>query len=123
MLIEDLYTYRVTSQGDREIIAVIQVNSGSRVYRGHFPGLAITPGVCQVLMIKEILQDILGMELQLSEARYIKFSTIHEPGRDPEIEAHISYDQREDRTFGVMGVLQKEENRFLKFKGEFKPIT
>lgn len=123
MLITDLYTYRTTSHEDGKVNAILRINPGSNVYTGHFPGYPVTPGVCQVQMIGEILQDTLGTGLQLTGAKYIKFTAIHEPARHPEIEAHIAYEQREDQTIVVEGILQKEGIKFLKFKGEYTTVT
>ena len=77
MLIKDLYSYIVTSHSENQIEAEITVNEKSSIYSGHFPERAITPGVCQVHMIKQILIEELNSELQLTRAKNIKFITIH----------------------------------------------
>lgn len=119
MLISDLFTYSVTGHEDFVIEARIQVNADSTVYRGHFPNFAVTPGVCQVLMIKEILQGEMDTPLRLSEAKYIKFTAMHEPGKAREINARISYTV-EGSEIAVEGVLFKGETRYLKIRGEFR---
>ncbi len=119
MLISDLYTYRVTGHKDHVIEARIQVNGDSVVYGGHFPNFAVTPGVCQILMIKEILQGEMDTPLWLSEAKYIKFTALHEPGKAREINARISYTAI-GPDFTVEGVLFMGETRYLKIRGEFR---
>lgn len=119
MLISDLYTCRVTGHKDHVIEAGIQVNGDSTVYMGHFPNFAVTPGVCQVLMIKEILQGEMDTPLRLSEAKYIKFTAVHEPGKARQINARISYTVK-GSAFAVEAELFRGETRYLKIKGEFR---
>lgn len=118
MIINDLCSYNVMEHVDQTIEATISINENSTVYKGHFPQHAITPGVCQVLMIKEIMEEALGAPLILSGAKYIKFTAIHEPGKAKEIRAKIKYNSDGER-FGVEGLLFKGETGYLKFKGEF----
>ncbi|MEN8157080.1 MAG: hypothetical protein ABFS10_09020 [Bacteroidota bacterium] len=125
MLISDLYKYLITSRQlpatsgqEGTIEATVTVNRESAVYRGHFPGFAITPGVCQVLMIQEILEGALNIRLRLSGAKSIKFTAMHEPDKAGEIQARISY-TRDGSRLTVEGMLFKETTTYLKFKGAF----
>ncbi|MFH0756115.1 MAG: hypothetical protein V2B15_02370 [Bacteroidota bacterium] len=118
MLISDLYTYKVISHADHAIDAIVSVNGESGVYRGHFPHFAVTPGVCQVLMIKEILQGEFDTPLRLVEARQIKFTAVHRPDRARKISVRIGY-SREGQRIVVDGLLFTGNTRYLKFKGEF----
>jgi 3-hydroxyacyl-[acyl-carrier-protein] dehydratase len=118
MLISDLYTYKVISHADHAIEAIVSVNRESSVYRGHFPQIAVTPGVCQVLMIKEILQEEINTPLRIAEAKQIKFTAVHQPDLAREINVRISYSEEGQRIV-VDGLLFTGETRYLKFKGEF----
>ena len=118
MTIKDLYTYDLIEHEDNAIEAVIYINENSTIYKGHFPQFAVTPGVCQVLMIKEILEEEFGSPMRLSAARSIKFTAIHEPGMVKEIRSKITYKSDGDR-FSVEGLLYKGETGYLKLKGDF----
>ena len=119
MVIKDLYSFRVSSRKGNEISALVSINPAHPVYKGHFPGFPISPGVCQVLMIREILEEELGTSLVLTGARQIKFTAVHEPGKYPEIDATISFERNGDR-LRVDARLQKNEKVFIKFKGEYR---
>lgn len=119
MHFKDLYSYRITERGAERIEATLSINPLHPVYKGHFPGFPITPGVCQVLMIREILEGELGISLVLNKARQIKFTAIHEPGKEPEIEASISFERKGDQ-LKVEARLYKHEKAYIKFKGEFR---
>ena len=119
MIIDGLYAYETMLHEDGEISAIVTWNRKSHVYKGHFPGLAVTPGVCQLLMIKEILEGELGLRLLLCEAKNIKFTSIHEPDRDNPVEVKISYMSEGNEKIKVRAAMQKGETIYLKFKGEF----
>jgi 3-hydroxyacyl-[acyl-carrier-protein] dehydratase len=118
LLIEDLYSYEIKSHVDQEIQATIHINEQSTVYKGHFPEFAITPGVCQVLMIKEVLEGALRISLRLSEGKSVKFTSMHEPGRESEIDARITY-ARSGSQISADGMLYRGETRYLKIRCEF----
>ncbi len=49
------------------------------IYKAHFPGHPVTPGVCIVQMVQELLQDLLGCELCLRQAKNVKYVAIISP--------------------------------------------
>ena len=52
----------------------------AEVYRGHFPGDPITPGVCTLQMIKECLQSVLERdEMRLVRIKQCRFSRLLRP--------------------------------------------
>ena len=51
----------------------IQLNSDCRVYDGHFPGNPIAPGACNIQMIKECVEYIIGHQLQYLTISRCKF--------------------------------------------------
>jgi len=115
----DLFTYRLTSKEENRIEARLQIDSSHPLYLGHFPDFAVTPGVCQIQMIKEILEGELGQTLMLFGARQIKFTAVHEPGKETKMDVSISHSQVGDH-LEVSAQLKKEKKVFLKFKGEFR---
>lgn len=119
MLIKDLYKYRVIAQEEGEISTLIEINKQHPVFKGHFPGLPILPGVCQVLMVQEILSGFLNVNLLLRSANNIKFLSFLNPCEKAEINATISYCKSEGDTLKVNAKLYSEGLIYLKLKGEF----
>jgi 3-hydroxyacyl-[acyl-carrier-protein] dehydratase len=118
MLIEELYTMDVRTNAEGLVEAGIRVNGRCPVYQGHFPGFPITPGVLQVQIIKEVLEGALGQDLRLSDARSVKFTSMHEPDRAAEIAARIRYERVGER-IRADAVLYYGETVYMKLKGEF----
>jgi 3-hydroxyacyl-[acyl-carrier-protein] dehydratase len=64
------------------LFETVQVDAGgakvrllpeSPVYRGHFPGYPITPGVCLVQLALELIGERTGQKVRLVAAKNIKF--------------------------------------------------
>jgi len=114
-----LYTYEIISSEPGKIGALIHMDAGHAVYNGHFPGFPVTPGVQQIQIVRDILEEELGIGLLMQGARQIKFTAVHEPASDPEIDATISYSCNEG-LFMVEARLHRKDKNFLKLKGEFR---
>lgn len=74
MLLEDnFYTIvsRTEVEGGEEV--KIALNPEHRIYRAHFPGYPVTPGVCIVEMAVEIASKLSGRKLSCVGAKDIKF--------------------------------------------------
>ena len=119
MVIKNLYTYQISSREENQLEAILKIDSQHPLFKGHFPGFALTPGVCQLLMIREILEGELNMSLMLASARQVKFTAVHEPETEPEIGASISFSRKGDQ-LEVNAHLSSNEKVYLKLRGEFK---
>lgn len=72
-LINNLYTISDKTEGDGCFAYRISLNAEHEIYRAHFPGNPITPGVCIMQMATEILGQRLGKTLQVTNIRNMKF--------------------------------------------------
>ena len=72
MLIEGLYTIETFNKTEEGISAQIKLNPKHKIFKGHFPGKPIMPGVCMIQIIKELTERSLGQELFLSVASNVK---------------------------------------------------
>lgn len=55
------------------LTGLVQFNNDHIVFKDHFPGNPIVPGVMLLQIIREILQDELKSKLKLTESTEIKF--------------------------------------------------
>jgi len=81
-LLNDLYTLvqQPQLQGTR-----CRLNPDSTIYRAHFPGHPITPGVCILMMVTEVAGVIAGRSLALDSAPTVKFLKPIRPLENPTI--------------------------------------
>lgn len=79
MLIESLYTLDIFINDPGKVTATITVNASHRIFEGHFPGQPVLPGVCQLQIVKELLEKATGKKLFLKEAANCKFLQMIDP--------------------------------------------
>lgn len=96
MLIKDFYKVLSLTQEGNQIQAQIFVNKDHAIFKGHFPGNPVMPGVCIMQIIKELTEQVVGGELFMSKASNIKFKTIINPELHPTLDLQINIKEEED---------------------------
>lgn len=110
MLEYELYTIiEITDNAVR-----VQLNPESAVFRGHFPGNPITPGVCQVGIIGEVAGKICGGNLVLREVKTLKYIDILRPSVE---DVEVKFDKLEEAGGEVVakGTVVSDGRVFTKF--------
>ena len=90
MLLQDFYTVQqvdTLSQGKYKV--GIYLNDKHPIFKGHFPGNPVTPGVCMLQIIKEQVQLITGTKLILKSAANVKFMALINPERTPDLRLEL----------------------------------
>ena len=82
-LINDLFEVVSTQQCEDSYQCQVKFNPEHRIYKAHFPGNPITPGVCLMQMGEEMLEQKYGKQLQLSVVKTIRFKKIVGPNDTP----------------------------------------
>jgi 3-hydroxyacyl-[acyl-carrier-protein] dehydratase len=122
MLLKDFYTIVELDSSDKENIkAIIDLNKNHEVYKGHFPGNPVVPGVCLTQLIKEVMESVEDQQLSLVYANNIKFMAVV----NPEINSRLQIDLKvkyntEENIIKVDSVTHFNDQVFYKFKGNFK---
>ncbi|MBQ0740088.1 3-hydroxyacyl-ACP dehydratase, partial [Aquimarina celericrescens] len=58
MLLKDFYkTNTLITVGNISTVT-ITINKNHKIFKGHFPGNPVTPGVCMIQIIKELAEGI-----------------------------------------------------------------
>ncbi len=121
MLLGDLFTYTIISQDEGLIKAKITINPTHNIFEGHFPGVPILPGVCQVQAIKEILEQVLNKTLRYNKVRDVKFMAMVTPDKMPSLNCEISY-KPDSNDIKVNVLLTYNEQNILKLRGNLCQI-
>ena len=119
MLIEGLYTTETFDKNEEGISAQIKLNPKHEIFKGHFPGKPIMPGVCMIQIIKELTERSLGQDLFLSVASNVKFMAIINPETDPILLIDINLSEM-DGLFKVKSTTIFGETVALKLNATFK---
>jgi len=67
----------------------IEFDAEHIVYKGHFPGFPVTPGVIQLKIVHDLLEKHLGQKIKLQKVSNAKFLNIINPEKTPRIHIHI----------------------------------
>lgn len=73
--------FLIESEAGRQTL--LRLNAAHPVYAAHFPGNPITPGVCLVQVLGELLQRQTGHALELSKIVNMKFVSPLTPAETP----------------------------------------
>lgn len=123
MLLNDFFTYTVIEKSDAQLKASIKLNPTHNIYNGHFPGMPITPGVVQVQIIKEILNDSVLPNVRLQSARDIKFLNFINPENITDVELTLDFSPETEKGIPVNAVLHADGVKYLKMRTTFVSET
>jgi len=119
MLIEGLYTVQSLEQNEQEVNAKVKLHKEHDVFKGHFPGNPIMPGVCMIQMIKELTEEAIGKELFLSVASNVKFMAKINPEENEVIDLSLKISE-ENNIVRVKNVTSYNQTVALKLNTTFK---
>ena len=106
-----------TKSGEKVIVSSrIAINKAHPIFKGHFPGQPVVPGVCMIQMVKEILESHLSIKLLLTSAANIKFLSVINPEINSELNIEISYTSP-SHIYNVDARLYRGEVTFFKIQG------
>jgi 3-hydroxyacyl-[acyl-carrier-protein] dehydratase len=83
---------------DGMITACIQLPADSIWFDGHFPEMAILPGVAQLAMIVEVLNVVLGKPVRVTDVSRVRFKQAIMPAE--QIDVLISPKENDPLTYG-----------------------
>jgi 3-hydroxyacyl-[acyl-carrier-protein] dehydratase len=110
-----------SKENEQNFSSTVEINAGHPIFHGHFKQVPITPGVCIIQMIKEIVSEKLKLELFLEEGDNIKFLAMVNPLETPKLTIQFQL------TFVDIGLVcvaacSTDASVCVKFKGKFKMI-
>ena len=116
MLQHNLYTIIETTGN----AVKIRLLPESAIYEGHFPGNPVTPGVCQVGIVEELLGTCFGKQVTLREIKNLKFMEVLRP--EPQVEPVVVFEkmEEEDNRLAVRGKVTVGERIVTKYSLVFE---
>ncbi|MDH6251319.1 3-hydroxyacyl-[acyl-carrier-protein] dehydratase [Chryseobacterium sp. H1D6B] len=85
-ILTDFYTLQSYEKGENgSFTANITLNKDHEIFKGHFPGNPVTPGVCMMQIVKELTEEFTGSSLFLKSASNVKFMAIINPFETPDL--------------------------------------
>jgi 3-hydroxyacyl-[acyl-carrier-protein] dehydratase len=117
-LLDNLFEIVERSDSSSGFSVTIRIKSDHIVYKGHFPGYPVTPGVVFIQMIHELIELHLKKTIRLVEITNCKFLKVVNP--EKESTATISVDiVLKDKLLHVKAWAENGSGKFLKFDGVY----
>lgn len=119
---DNLFTILAKQQAeDGASVFQLQINKEWPIYKAHFPGHPITPGVCIVQMIQELLQVVLGREVSLRKAKNVKYLSIISPEEADELSVSFTkIEEQPDGSLKVQAQVASGETVYTKLSATFQ---
>lgn len=83
------------------------------IYGAHFPEMPITPGVCQIQIVKELLEDCLNKKLIIIGVKNAKFVSVLAP-ENKSIKVSLSKIKQEGNQCKVQAVIADDNTTYAK---------
>mgnify|MGYP001793032144 FL=1 len=121
MLLKDFYKIeQVEKISEGKYIASIFLNNEHPIFKGHFPGNPVTPGVCMMQIIKELSQEILGRSLLMISSSNVKFMALINPNTNPRLRLELEISGDIDSEIKVKNTTYFENTVALKLSSTYK---
>lgn len=123
MILKDFYTViSLENPSDSKFIAKIKVNENHEVFKGHFPGNPIMPGVCMMQIIKELTEKITDSTLFMQSLSNVKFMSLINPFVSSELLLEIDLNITEDGIIKVKNSTFFNDTLALKLGSVYRKI-
>lgn len=123
MLLENRY-FEITDARTilrKEAVFRVRLLPDCDVYRGHFPGRPVCPGVCNIEMIKECAMLLSGRELSIGTIRQCRFTAVASPSISPELDVAVSLLPAGD-DYVVSARISDKERTYVEYKGNMTAV-
>jgi len=122
MLIKELYSIQSFTKTDGSVEASVKLNKDHEVFKGHFPGNPIMPGVCSIQLVKELTEKALNKALFLSVVSNVKFMAIINPNENETIRLTLDISEVDD-LIKVKNAVFTDDTLALKLSATFKVLS
>ncbi len=118
MLIDNFYHITDLKKTKDTLQAEIRLNPDHVLYKGHFPQQAVVPGVMQIQIVKEILEEELNQGLLIHEVTVAKYFRPITPQENPVLNIDIAYKLSETGDYMIDASIVKADTTFAKIKAK-----
>lgn len=118
MLIKDYYQINsVAPQADGTVRFAVTLKADCPVYEGHFPGQPVSPGVCNIQMIKECAEQVAGKSLLMNNLQQARLTVLMTPEAHPEVEVVIALEAN-NGAYKLKAAIEAQGEKCLELKAE-----
>lgn len=118
MLLLDKYFQieSTTHYGSGHVLFHVRLMPGCDVYRGHFPGNPVSPGVCNIGMIRECFVLLLDDKPRIKTIERCRLTAIASPAVCPELDVEMTW-TKDDDGWHLEATIRDDKHQYMDFKG------
>lgn len=121
-ILTNFYTLESSEKSENgSFVAKIKLNPDHEIFKGHFPGNPVTPGVCMMQIVKDLTEEFTGSKLFLKTASNVKFMAIINPFETPDLFMDLDINET-DEEIKVKNTTSFGETIALKLSVSYKKI-
>ncbi len=115
----DVSYYKIEDSSETEggRLFEISLQPHCKVYEGHFPGNPVSPGACNMQMIKELAEKIAGTKLHMSSIRQCRLMAVLSPQNTPRLSVNVGLAPSKTG-YSITASIANADTLCLTFKGE-----
>jgi len=117
--VSELTEENLLNRGLSKYLIRIEINPDHPVFKGHFPGSPVIPGVCQIQIITEMLDEIYNKKFTLTSADNIKFLSLINPLVTGSYSIELNCRSGSADEVTVNAVAFNDQTIFLKLKANY----
>jgi 3-hydroxyacyl-[acyl-carrier-protein] dehydratase len=123
MLLKDFYKISsLEKTAESKYLAMILINEEHEVFKGHFPGNPIMPGVCMMQIIKELTEQITESSLFMQSLSNVKFMALINPFNTPELRLELDIVVSDEGLIKVKNVSYFNDTVALKLSSVYRKV-
>ena len=123
MVLKDFYNVLSEEKTtDSKYSITILVNEKHEIFKGHFPGNPIMPGVCMIQIIKELTEKITQETLMIQTLANVKFMALINPEKNSELRLDLDITTTEDNLVKEKNTTYFNETVALKLSNVYKKL-
>jgi 3-hydroxyacyl-[acyl-carrier-protein] dehydratase len=123
MLLHDFYKIiSLEKTAESKYLAIILINEEHEVFKGHFPGNPIMPGVCMMQIIKELTEQITENSLFMQSLSNVKFMALINPFNTPELRLELDVTTTDEGLIKVKNVSYFNDTVALKLSSVYRKV-
>lgn len=124
MLKNDLYTINsLEEEAENQYTVKIVLDKDHNIFKGHFPEKPILPGVCQIEIIAELLEEIFGVAFMLKSSSQVKFQALVDPTENVALNLSIKIEAlNENQKKVLVTTTLNDETVSFKLNGVYAPF-
>jgi len=123
MLLKDFYKIiSIETTAENKHLVQIYIKAEHEVFKGHFPGNPIMPGVCMMQIIKELTEQITASSLFMQSLSNVKFMALINPFSNPELRLELDISVTDTDLVKVKNVTYFDDTLALKLSSVYRKV-